>query len=65
MESNSYNGAEKEKLISMKSKHVNHKQRFCVSKWMKVFLAPPSTKIADHLTHIPLADTRAPERTRK
>lgn len=33
-----------------------------VSKWMEVFLATIWIKIADHLTHIPLADTHVPQR---
>lgn len=44
---------------------MNQEDALFVSKWMEVFLATIWIKIGDHLTHIPLADTRAPERTRK
>lgn len=41
---------------------MNQEDALFVSKWMEVFLAIIWIKIADHLTHIPLADTHVPQR---
>lgn len=41
---------------------VNQEDALLLSKLLEVFLAAFWIKIADHLTHIPLADTHVPQR---